>query len=59
MTSRRAYLLLFLLMVGITLFLARQQPFWMQSIRNFAFDTFQRLDAPAYDPGSPCTPPQP
>lgn len=51
--KNRAFALLFVLLYAVTLLLATRQPFWIEAVRNFAFDQFQRLDTPAYDPATP------
>lgn len=53
MKHNRTYLLLFVLLFAVTFLLATRQPGWVDSVRNYAFDEFQRLDAPPYDPDSP------
>jgi adenylate cyclase len=49
----RAYVWLFGLLYAATLLLAWIQPAELADLRNFVFDTYQRLDTPAYDPASP------
>ena len=53
MKNHRAFILLFLLLFGVTFLLATRPPGWLDSVRNYAFDEFQRLDTPPYDPASP------
>ena len=53
MRRNRTYTLLFALLYLGTLLLAWVQPPWLSSLRNFVFDTYQRIDTPAYDPASP------
>ncbi len=51
--KNRTYVLLFIFLFAMTFLLSTRQPAWVDSIRNYAFDQFQRLDAPAYDPTAP------
>ena len=53
MRPRHVYTLLYAVLVAVTLALAVVQPGAVASLRNFAFDTFQRLDPPPYDPDIP------
>ena len=53
MKTHRTFWLLFVLLFVVTLVFATRQPAWVDAIRNFAFDEFQRLDAPPYDPATP------
>ncbi len=53
MRQNRTYTLLFGLLYLIVVALIWAQPPWLTDLRNFVFDTYQRIDAPAYDPSSP------
>ena len=53
MRAHHTYLVIYLLLIAITAGLAYRQPQAYDALRNFAFDTFQRLDPPPYDPALP------
>src|SRR5262252_689786 len=51
--ARFTYLLLVMALIGGALFLRYQDPFFVRALRLIAFDHFQRLDPPKYDPELP------
>src|SRR5215831_11345820 len=51
--ARLTYLLLVVALIGGALFLRYQDPFFVRALRLIAFDHFQRLDPPKYDPELP------
>ncbi len=53
MRPSHVYVLLHLLLIALTLVLASAQPSVVADLQNFAFDTFQRLAPPPYDPDVP------
>ncbi len=53
MRTHRTYALTFALLYSLTFLLSWSQPDWVDALRNFAFDTFQRVAAPPYDPDAP------
>ena len=53
MRRRPIYLLLCVLLFAALGWAQWRQPPVLDDLRNFGFDTFQRLDPPAYDPGAP------
>lgn len=50
MQRYRTYTLLFTLLYLVTLLLCWFQPPWIVDLRNFVFDSYQRLDPAPYDP---------
>ena len=51
--SRLTYLLLVIALIGGAIALRYQDPFFVRALRLIAFDHFQRLDPPKYDPDLP------
>jgi len=51
--ARLTYLLLVVALIGGALFLRYKDPFFVRALRLIAFDHFQRLDPPKYDPELP------
>jgi adenylate cyclase len=53
MNQHKTYAVLFGLLYLIVIVTFWLPPPWAVDLRNFVFDTYQRLDPPAYDPASP------
>ena len=53
MRQSKTYLILFILIYAAAAELFLLPPTWTIDLRNFVFDTYQRVDPPAYDPASP------
>ena len=53
MRRSKTYRILFILLYAVTVELFWFSPGWTTDLRNFVFDTFQRIDPPAYDPATP------
>ena len=51
--SRLTYLALVVALIGGALLLRYEDPFFVRALRLIAFDHFQRLDPPKYDPNLP------
>src|SRR5215470_4558623 len=51
--ARLTYLLLVIALIGGAIALRYQDPFFVRALRLIAFDHFQRLDPPKYDPELP------
>src|SRR5499427_1549931 len=51
--ARLTYLALVIALIGGAIFLRYQDPFFVRALRLIAFDHFQRLDPPKYDPELP------
>ncbi len=53
MRKHRTFALLFALVYGLTFILFWGQPPWLDALRNYAFDVYQRFDTPPYEVTSP------
>jgi adenylate cyclase len=51
--ARLTYVLLVVALIGGAIFLRYEDPFFVRALRLIAFDHFQRLDPPKYDPELP------